>query len=194
MMSSQNPNRNTQFRLEGLTGLEHSTSLPEPAGHVTEGQQRLQDRQVLKKNAPKRKRSLSPPRMVGNRPGIHIEYRGMKDGSPWDSYSKIFQLKYNNFVHVAARKRSPRKCVLVKSFAAVSDSQVELEMIHSIRHDHIVSVLETFRFEGSFYVVLERMAISLVQIVASPPYPGEQELAAILGQVNQANMKSRSMC
>ncbi len=189
MMSSQNPNRNTQFRLEGLTG-----PLPEPAGHVTEGQQRLQDRQVLKKNAPKRKRSLSPLRTVGNRPGIQIQYRGMKDGSPWDSYSKIFQLKYHNFVHVAARKRSPRKCVLVKSFAAVSDSQVELEMIHSIRHDHIVSVLETFRFEGSFYVVLERMAISLVQIVASPPYPGEQELAAILGQVNQANMKSRSMC
>lgn len=56
-------------------------------------------------------------------------------------------------------------------------------MIHSIRHDHIVTVLETFRFEGSFYVVLERMAISLVQIVASPPYPGKQELAAILGQV-----------
>lgn len=82
----------------------------------------------------------------------------------------------------------------MKSFAAVLDSQVELEMIHSIRHNHIVSVLETFRFEGSFYVVLERMAISLVQIVASPPSSGEQELAAILGQVNQANMKSRSMC
>ena len=44
-------------------------------------------------------------------------------------------------------------------------------MIHSIRHDHIVTVLGTFRFEGSFYVVLERMAISLVQVVASPPYP-----------------------
>jgi len=32
-----------------------------------------------------------------------------------------------------------------------------------------------------------------VQIVASPPYPGEQELAAIMGQVNQVDMKSRSM-
>ena len=31
-------------------------------------------------------------------------------------------------------------------------------MIHSIRHDNIVTVLETFPFEGSFYVVLERMA------------------------------------
>ncbi|KAL9062304.1 MAG: hypothetical protein Q9161_009822 [Pseudevernia consocians] len=107
-MDSQNPNRNTQFEMEGLTGLEQSTPLPEPEGHLIAAPQRLQDRQVLKKNAAKRK---------------------------------------------------------------------------SIRHDHIVTVLETFRFEGSFYVVLERMAISLVQIVASPPYPGKQELAAILGQV-----------
>ncbi len=118
----------------------------------------------------------------------------MKDGLLWDSYSKIFQFKFNNFVYVAVRKRSPRKCVLVKSFAAVSDSQIELEIIHSIRHDYIVSVLEIFCFEGLFYVVLERMAISLVQIVASSLHSGEQELAAILGQVNQANMKSRSMC
>lgn len=193
-MSFQNPNRNTQFRLEGLTGLEHSTSLPEPEGHVTEGQQKSQDHQVLKKNAPKRKRSLSPLRTVGNRPGIQMQYRGMKDGSPWDSYSKIFQLKYSNFVIVAARKRAPRKRVVVKSFAAGSDSQEELQIIHSLRHDHIVTVLETFRFEGSFYVVLERMAISLVQIVASPPYPGEQELAAILGQVDQADMEPRRIC
>ncbi len=35
-------------------------------------------------------------------------------------------------------------------------------MIYSIRHDYILTVLETFRFEGLFYVVLERMAISLV--------------------------------
>ena len=67
-------------------------------------------------------------------------------------------------------------------------------MIHSSRHDYIVTVLETFRFEGSFYVVLERIDISLVQIVASPPYLGEQELAAILGQVYRVDMKSRSMC
>ena len=67
-------------------------------------------------------------------------------------------------------------------------------MIHSIRHDHIVTVLKTFRFEGSFYVVLERMVIPLVQIVAPPPYSGEQKLAAILRQVYSVDMKSRSMC
>jgi len=53
-------------------------------------------------------------------------------------------------------------------------------MIHNIRHDHIVSVLEIFRFKSSFYVVLERMIISLVQIVASSLYLDEQELIVIL--------------
>ena len=182
-MDSQNPNRNTQFEMEGLAGLEQSTPLPEPEGHLTPGPQRLQDRQVLKKNAAKRKRSPSPQRAgVIRKPGIRYKFKGMKDESPWESYWKIFQLKFDRFVTVAVRKEPLRKCVIVKKFSE-SDSQEELRMMHSIRHDHIVTVLETFRFEGSFYIVLERMAISLVQIVASPPYPGEQELAAILGQV-----------
>ena len=60
----------------------------------------------------------------------------------------------------------------MKTFSERS-SQEDIQMIHRIRHDNIVNVLETFRFEGSFYVVLERMAICLVQIVASPAYPGE---------------------
>ena len=103
----------------------------------------------------------------------------MKDESPWESYWKIFQLKFDLFVTVAVRKEPLRKCVIVKNFSE-SDFQEKLRIIHSIRHDYIVTVLKTFRFEGSFYVVLEGMAISLVQIVASPPYLDEQKLAAIL--------------
>lgn len=117
----------------------------------------------------------------------------MKDGSPWDSYRLIFQHKFVHFVTVAVRKESPRKRVIVKNFSG-RDFPRELEMIHSIRHDKIVTVLETFRFDGSFHVILERVAISLLQIVASPPYPGEEGLAAILGQVDQAGVKSRSIC
>lgn len=35
-----------------------------------------------------------------------------------------------------------------------------------------MDVLETFYFEDYYYVVIERMSICLVQIVASPAYPG----------------------
>ena len=93
---------------------------------------------------------------------------------------------------VTVRKEPLRKCVNVKIFLE-PDSQ-KLRIIHNIRHDHIITVLKTFRFEGLFNVILECIVIFLVQIVASPPYPGEQELAAILGQVDPVDMNSRSMC
>ena len=35
-------------------------------------------------------------------------------------------------------------------------------MVRSIRHNKIVNILEIFYFEGIFYVVLERMNISLI--------------------------------
>lgn len=192
-MASQNPNRGTQFDLEGLIGLEQSSSVPEPEGSVTEKPQPSQNRQVLTKNAPKRKRSLSPQqRGAVDRLGVRPNDFAFKDASPWASYWRIFQLKFDHFVSVAVRKEPLRKCVIVKTFPGQS-SQDDIEMIHRIRHDKIVNVLETFRFEGSFYVVLERMAICLVQIVASPAYPGEQELAAILGQVSQAHVNPKSI-
>lgn len=72
----KNTNRDTLFHMEGLTGAERSTSPTEPDDHVTKEPPPLLDRSVLKKNAPKRKRTLSTPRRVGNRPGVQMEYKG----------------------------------------------------------------------------------------------------------------------
>jgi len=191
-MSSQNLNRHTQFNLQGLTGAELSTSTIEPDHHVTEKPPPRQERSVPEKNVLKRKKSLSPPRKVSDRRRIGVQYQGMIDGSPWDAYCKKFQLQLDDEVTVAVWKGIPRRRVIIKRFS-MSDSQQELQMIHNVRNDNIVTALQTFRFEGSFYVVLERMAISLLEIVASPPYPGEQELAAIVGQVSQADVKPRVM-
>ena len=47
----------------------------------------------------------------------------MKDGSLWDSYWKIFYLKYSDFEIIAARKRAPRNHIVVKSFAVVLNFQ-----------------------------------------------------------------------
>jgi len=68
----------------------------------------------------------------------------------------------------------------VKSFSK-SDSHKKLHMLHHIRHDNFVAVLESFSFERFFYVILECMNISLVQIVASSLYSDEQELREVLG-------------
>ena len=98
-MASQNPNRGIQFLLESLTGLEQSSSLPEPEGRVAEEQQRSQNRQVLKKNVLKRKRSLSPQkdRAIGM-PGVRPYDFTLKGTSPWESYWRIFELKFDRFV------------------------------------------------------------------------------------------------
>jgi len=179
--------------MRDLRGAEQPTLATEPRGNVTEPERHFQDHSVSKNKGPKRKRSLSPQRIgVDTRLGIR-EYKGMKNESPWKSYKKVFQLKLDRFITVAVRKEPLRKRVVVKSFSG-PDSHEKLHMLHHIRHDNFVAVLESFSFEGSFYVILERMDISLVQIVASPPYPGEQELAAILGQVDLADGMSRRMC
>lgn len=112
-MASQNPNRGTQFMLEGLTGLGQSSSISEPGDHVVEKQQPSQERQDLKKNAPKRKSSLSPPRdgamdVRGVRPYDFI----CSNGSPWKGYRKVFQLKFNHFLTVAVQKNSPAGALL----------------------------------------------------------------------------------
>ena len=40
-------------------------------------------------------------------------------------------------------------------------------------------------------MVFERIVISLVPIIASTPYPDEQELAAVLRQVDRTDMESQ---
>lgn len=64
----------------------------------------------------------------------------------------------------------------------------ELEMLQQIRHSNFVAVLESFRDQDGFYAIFEYVSISLDQIVASPPYPTELQLAAILGQVSQVGI------
>lgn len=83
-------------------------------------------------------------------PGVRPYDFTLKDASPRHSYWRVFQLKFDGFVTVAVRKEPLRKCVVVKTFSERS-SQEEIRMIHSVRHDSLVSVLEAFRFEGSFY-------------------------------------------
>lgn len=68
-MSSQNAKRGTQFDVLALTRLDEPTSTTEPEGHVAEGQQPLQDRQIVENAPPKRKRARSLVRAVDPWPG-----------------------------------------------------------------------------------------------------------------------------
>ncbi len=121
------------------------------------------------------------------------KYKRMKNESSWKSYKKIFQLKLDRFITVVVRKESLCKRVVVKSFLK-SDSHEKLHMLHHIWHNNFVAVLESFSFKKFFYVILERMNISLVHIIASSFYLDEQELTVILEQIDLTDEMSRRMC
>ena len=109
------------------------------------------------------------------------EYIMTKDGSPWRSYERIYQLRLGvgDRVTVAERKSPPFNVVTVRS---LSGPRVEdkLRILQQIQHTNFVSAFDAFKFEQSLYVVFEHMPISL-QHIAGNPYINELRLASILG-------------
>lgn len=85
----------------------------------------------------------------------------------------------NDFVTVATRQASPCEIVVVKTF----ETRSKLDMLQQIRHENFALFLEAFECQECFYAILQHITISLTHIVASPPYPTQSQLAAILGQV-----------
>lgn len=112
------------------------------------------------------------------------EYIMTKEGSPWRTYERIYQLRLGvgDRVTVAERKSPPFNIVTVRSF---SGPRIEdkLRMLQQIQHANFVSAFDAFKFEQSLYVVFEHLPISLEHI-AGNPYINELRLASILGQVS----------
>ncbi|KAK6591333.1 FAD-binding domain-containing protein [Botrytis cinerea] len=102
--------------------------------------------------------------------------------SPWDNYEKIYDLDLGGAVVVAVRKTPPVELVHVRLFSQPTVEKV-LHMFRQIQHRNIVAALDAFTTSEGLFMILEHMPISLDQLVSSPAYPDEQQLAAILGQV-----------
>jgi hypothetical protein len=112
------------------------------------------------------------------------EYIMVKEGSPWRSYERIYQLRLGvgDRVNVAERKSPPFDIVTVRSFSGPR-LEDKLYMLQRIQYPNFVSALDAFKFEQSLYIVFEHMPISL-QYIAGNPYINELRLASILGQVS----------
>lgn len=65
-----------------------------------------------------------------------------------------------------------------------SDSNEKLKRLQQTHHHNFLAFLEAFHFKVSTYVILDYVPISLAHLVASPAYPTELQLAAILGQAS----------
>lgn len=111
------------------------------------------------------------------------EYVRIKNESPWHSLQKVYELKFDGYIAVAVRKPPSCELVTVKNFLG-SDSDKKVKRLQQTQHQNFVAFLEAFHFEGAVHVVLDYIPISLAHLVASPAYPSELQLAAILGQVS----------
>lgn len=199
-MISRSDKRKSHFDLEDLEGVDPSQSVPSRGTQAQRQKTPLWQRSVPKDDAAKlfkRKRTVSPGREKVNgravasglllpkavRAGVRAhEYVEIKHESPWKSFQKVYELKFDNYNTVAIRKALPCEVVTVKGFTE-SEVDEKLDMLQRIRHENFVAFLGSFQFEQGSYAVLEHVPVSLAQIVASPPYPTELQLAAMLGQV-----------
>jgi hypothetical protein len=112
------------------------------------------------------------------------EYIMTKEGSPWRSYKRIYQLRLRvgDRVNVAERKSTPFDIVTVKRFSAPRIKD-KLYMLQRIRHPNFVLAFNGFMFKQSLYIVFKHMPISL-QHIAGNLYINELRLASILRQVS----------
>lgn len=197
-MTSTSDKHKTRLALDKMKGFELP---PNSEPRFQEPKLPVRDRSVPKElsKPPKRKRTSSPERkeLNGNAAPLKLhlpkvvaaglrahEYVGTHDESPWNRFQKAYELKFEVFTTVAMRKASPCEVVMVKEFQTPEGIE-KLRILQQIRHENFITFLESFQLQESSYAILKHVSISLSQISASPPYPTELQLAAILGQVRR---------
>ena len=106
----------------------------------------------------------------------------VKKESPWNTYTDKYGLRLGEWVKVAGKKPSTGEIFAVRSISK-SNTEKGLCQIRKLCHENLLTVHEIFDFDSSFYIVSERMHITLDDVIASPAYPEEAELASIIWQV-----------
>lgn len=109
-----------------------------------------------------------------------------KEESPWETYNKELVIELGGLVTMAERKHPAYGLVIVKQFSghnAESKLSRLRQIPENIQSKYFVSCVEIFNFQNISHIITEYMAISLLQIVAAPRYPRENQVAAIIGQV-----------
>ena len=117
---------------------------------------------------------------AGIRPQDYVE---MRYESPWKSLQKVYELKLDGFIAVAIRKPPSCELVTVKNISG-PDKERKVKMLQRIQHANFVAFQESFHFEDSVHIILDYVPLSLAQLVSSPAYPTEPQLASILAQVS----------
>jgi hypothetical protein len=115
-------------------------------------------------------------------------------GTPWVSYDECYNLELGGWITVAGKK--PREMGEIVAVRSIPNVEEDLYRIQQLHHENVVLVYEIFTnpFENSFYIISERMLISLENIVACAKTPDEAELASIIWQVSTIRCRRYASC
>ena len=187
-MNNEARNRLTRIDLRGIMSDSATGKSENPTLQLTKKSSvpakstanRLQTRMIEPRSRPIKLRTVEAAK-AKLRPYEYIEPR---NSSPWNTYDKKFQLKIKEYVSVAVKKALPDELSVIKSF----DEEAAYEkilMLQRLRHERFVLPLEVYNFDQTSFVVFDYIPLSLAQVVESPVYPDQEQLAAILRQVIQ---------
>ncbi|KAI0389044.1 hypothetical protein F5Y17DRAFT_156743 [Xylariaceae sp. FL0594] len=106
-------------------------------------------------------------------------------GPPQERYTMEYQVRLAGLVTLAVQKTRPFTCVIIKEFP-IKKAEETLYWCRRLRHNNIITALETFSTDNILYIAFEEMDATLGALVACPAYPNENQLGAILGQLLDA--------
>lgn len=144
------------------------------------------------------KRNTSPPPSERSRKAIHgpraLALPGIIQGgntvgsdlivrkeSPWDTFEKIFECDLAGTVAVCTRRSGRRAVWAVRQYPSKHADRM-MEIIRSIRHKNVLSVMECFHTSNSLYTLGKHQPLTLDHIVACKAFPDQKQLAAIMSQ------------
>jgi hypothetical protein len=113
--------------------------------------------------------------------GRSVTSRPIRSGSPWEHYVKRYELNLADHIYIVSNKTS-LKTFMIKCLEG-PDAGKKVDMLDRVQHKSFLPMLECFNFDNAYYPVFPHMTMPLSQVIHSPPYPTELELAVVLEQV-----------
>jgi len=123
--------------------------------------------------------------------GRSVISRPIRPESPWEHYIKRYELNLADHLYVVSNKMS-LETFMIKCLEG-PDAEKKVAMLERVQHKGFLPMLECFNFDNAYYPVFPHMTMPLSQVIHSPPYPTELELAAVVGQVRSRTVLAESL-
>ena len=81
------------------------------------------------------------------------------------------------------RRHSASELMMIKKLLNLS-TDATLSVLHQIQGSCFMNCVEIFHFRNALHVISEYITMSLLQIVTAPQYLNENQVTAIIDQVN----------